>query len=133
MLTGSCLCGGVTFKVNQGVTDIYQCHCSVCRKATGSAGISVCLAAGDDFEWLSGKGLIELYTTDSGYRSVFCRCCGSRLPDPNPDESTFWIPAGLLDQQTPGIKVGAHIFIGSKASWDVIGDAGVQHAGHFPE
>ncbi len=33
----------------------------------------------------------------------------------------FWVPAGLLDDD-PGVGVVQHIFAGSKADWDVIGD-----------
>jgi hypothetical protein len=132
MLTGNCLCGAVSFEINGDITDIYQCHCSVCRKATGSSGISVFLTTGDVFRWVSGENEIQLYKTSSGYRSVFCKTCGSRLPDPNPEETTFWIPAGLLNTSEIDAKVSAHIFVGSKASWYVIGDDGIQHLEHFP-
>jgi hypothetical protein len=39
----------------------------------------------------------------------------------------MFIPAGVLDD--PGaLRVIHHIFVASKAPWDVIGDEGVQHA-----
>lgn len=133
MLKGSCLCGSVAFEIKGEVTDIYQCHCSICRKALGASGISVCLSNGDHFNWISGEQQIQLFKTQSGYRSVFCKICGSHLPDPNPDGTTFWIPVGLLDSPNPGIKVGAHVYVDSKASWDVIGDDGVRYAAGFPK
>jgi len=133
MRSGSCLCGTVTFELQGKVTDIYQCHCSRCRRALGSSGISVCLSSGQDFRWSSGEDRIQIFTTPTGYRSSFCGTCGSHVPDPNPDKTTYWVPAGLLDQQDPGIQVGAHVFVESKAAWDVIGDAGVQYAEGFPE
>ncbi len=132
MLRGSCLCGAVVFELRGEVTDIYQCHCSLCRRALGSAGISVCLSSGKDFRWVSGQDQRRLFATPSGYRSTFCGNCGSHLPDPNPDETTYWVPAGLLDSPDPGLKVGAHVFVESKAAWDKIGDSGVQYAEHFP-
>ena len=113
------------------VTDIYQCHCSVCRSAFGASGASVSLCSGADFAWVTGEDLIRLFVTPSGYRSVFCQRCGSHLPDPNPDKSTYWIPAGLLPGDA-GIKVGAHVYTDSKAHWDVIGDDGVQYSEGFP-
>lgn len=129
---GSCLCGAVSFAIVDKSTDIYQCHCSICRKATGSSGISVFLCSGSSFRWLSGESNAQLHTTPSGYRSVFCRICGSRLPDSNPDRSTYWIPAGLVNDGLAEIKVGAHIYVGSKAAWDQIGDDGIQYDEHFP-
>jgi len=131
MLHGSCLCGEVTFKIEGQPTDIYQCHCSLCRKTTGTACASLFLSAGRSFHWRSGKDNIQLHVTSSGYRSVFCRTCGSRLPDANPEETTYWIPAGLIDDPEPGIQVGAHVFVGSKAPWDKIGDDGIQYEEHF--
>lgn len=133
MLNGSCLCGSIKFEILGEVTDIYQCHCSLCRKAQGSAGISACLCSSRDFRWLSGQQQIEVYQLPSGYRSVFCRICGSHVPDADEARSTYWIPAGLLDMQDPGLKVGAHVFVASKAAWDKIGDEGTQFAAGFPE
>ncbi len=54
------------------------------------------------------------------------------MPFPNDDQTTYWVPTGLIDQSDPGIKVGAHVFVDSKASWDVIGDDGEQYAEGFP-
>lgn len=131
-MDGSCLCGTVLFEIVGKTTDIYQCHCSICRKATGSAGTSVFLCRGASFHWLSGESNVQRYITPSGYRSVFCRICGSRLPDPNPDKSTYWIPAGLINEGLAETKVGAHIYVGSKAAWDQIADDGIQYDAHFP-
>lgn len=38
----------------------------------------------------------------------------------------YWIPAGLLDDSSSSV-VAAHLFVGSKASWDEIGDSGEQY------
>jgi hypothetical protein len=37
MMRGSCLCGGVRFEVDRAVGPFELCHCSRCRKASGSA------------------------------------------------------------------------------------------------
>ena len=44
-----------------------------------------------------------------------------RVPVPNPLRSTryVWVPSGLLDGGIP-LEVGAHLCVGSKASWDAI-------------
>jgi len=43
------------------------------------------------------------------------------LPVPNPLRTTsyYWVPVGLLDDAET-IEVGAHLFTGSKASWETI-------------
>lgn len=132
MLTGQCLCGAVAFAIDGKTTDIYQCHCSVCRKATGSSNVSLFLCRGKYFRWVAGEQHIKLFKTPTGYRSVFCHACGSHLPDPNPDKTTYWIPAGLMDDNGLKIKVGAHVFVGSKAKWHDIGGNGIQFQESFP-
>lgn len=39
----------------------------------------------------------------------------------------MFIPAGLLPGQGLGLRVRDHIWVGSCAEWDEIGDAGRQH------
>lgn len=36
VVKGECLCAEVKFEVDGELPDLYQCHCSLCRKATGS-------------------------------------------------------------------------------------------------
>ncbi len=37
MYKGSCLCGSIQFQLQGTLTDIIHCHCSLYRKASGSA------------------------------------------------------------------------------------------------
>lgn len=41
---GSCLCGAVAFKVRLPFHEFVNCHCSRCRKASGSAYAANALA-----------------------------------------------------------------------------------------
>ncbi len=34
---GQCLCGAVKFEILGPLPKLYQCHCSLCRKQSGSA------------------------------------------------------------------------------------------------
>ncbi|WP_446685632.1 GFA family protein [Marinobacter arenosus] len=36
-MKGECLCGNVKFEIEEEIRNLYQCHCSLCRKATGAA------------------------------------------------------------------------------------------------
>ena len=128
MLTGSCLCGAVRFEVEGEATEFYQCHCSLCRKSTGSAAVTALLVAADRVRWVSGP---EHYTfsTRSGYRVDFCKACGSPIPN-RVRSGDYWIPAGLLDGDVTA-RVTKHIYVGSQAPWDVI-PAGVPQFEHGP-
>ncbi|WP_199609741.1 GFA family protein [Flocculibacter collagenilyticus] len=119
-MRGQCLCGEVAFEIDENTTtttNIYQCHCSLCRKVTGSACNSGVLVTTGGFQWLSGQGAVSSYIKDSGYRSDFCKYCGSPTPNEMRDGSGYWIPAGALEDTTT-LKVTAHLCTQSKAGWD---------------
>ena len=72
----------------------------------------------DQLTWLSGQDLVK-----SGAKHSFCRECGAHAPDANPRKTLYMVPPGILDDN-PKLAVGEHIFVGSKAHWDVLGDDG---------
>jgi len=37
MYTGTCLCGEVTVEISGSISSIIHCHCSLCRKNSGTA------------------------------------------------------------------------------------------------
>ncbi len=131
MLEGECNCGAVRFGIRADVSDIYVCHCSICRRFTGAAGVAVVVVAKDDFEWVSGTEAVKVWQKpDADWEANFCTMCGSAVPGEN-DPTRMFIPAGLLPHDLDGVQVKHHIFVGSKARWDVIGDDGQQHQGHI--
>ena len=58
---GTCNCGGVKFKVDRAPQEVYVCHCSICRKATGSGGIAVTIVPKAEFTWLEGREHIRTW------------------------------------------------------------------------
>jgi hypothetical protein len=60
------------------------------------------------------------------YRSDFCSKCGSPLPNPLRGRAEYWIPVGLLEDNTK-LEIAAHLHIGSKAIWDVVSSSGIQY------
>ena len=55
MIKGECNCTEVAFEITCLVSDVYFCHCSICRRATGVNGIAVLVVKNTDFHWLKGK------------------------------------------------------------------------------
>jgi hypothetical protein len=43
----------------------------------------------------------------------------------------MFVPAGLITEGGENLRVAHHIWVGSKAVWDEIGDTGKQHAEAF--
>jgi len=127
MIAGECNCGAVSFEISAEMADIYICHCSICRRSTGSSGIAVGIAGKDQFCWTSGEMNIGRWSKPGhDWSTSFCITCGSTLPGDN-DESRMYVPIGLLTTGTGDLKVVHHLFVDSKADWDVIGDSGKQH------
>ncbi|MBB3045907.1 hypothetical protein FHR99_000143 [Litorivivens lipolytica] len=116
---GSCLCGEVAFQVDCDFNGFYLCHCSRCRKDTGSAHGANLFAADAAFRWLKGQEYVTTFKlADTLHARSFCSKCGSALPLLNEDSQSVVVPAGSLDND-PGVQPTAHIFMGSKAAWDV--------------
>lgn len=130
-VTGSCNCGQVKISVSEPISDVYVCHCSICRKATGGNGIYVVVVNKESITWLSGKEQIcEWAKPNHDWYKTFCKTCGSPLPGSN-DEHRAFIPVGFLDTGIDNLTVKHHIWVGSKATWDVIGDDGKIHEEAF--
>lgn len=122
MLTGSCLCSAVAYEVVGPLSQALNCHCSMCRKAQGSAFRTRARVRASDFRFTKGAELVTYYESSPGNHRGFCRVCGSPVHskfDDKPD--VLGLPLGLLDQD-PGIKPTFHVFVGSKAPWHEITD-----------
>ena len=118
MLTGSCLCKGIRFQISGTHSKVIVCHCSLRRKTSGTSSAAYIVTGYDQLTWLSGQDLVK-----SGPKHSFCRECGAHAPDSNPRKTVYLVPAGILDDN-PKLTVGEHIFVGSKAHWEVLGDDG---------
>jgi hypothetical protein len=131
MVTGRCLCGEVRFEVDGRISAIWYCHCSKCRKATGSAFHPASLCRRSRFRWVSGEASIAAYRTDSGYPVRFCSRCGSPVPAVLENGSVV-LSAGSLDGD-PGVRPVRHIFVGSKAPWLELRDGLPRFEEHAPQ
>jgi hypothetical protein len=118
-MQGSCLCGAIEFRVEDIYPKAYQCHCSLCRKQGGASSSLAIIVEARNFSWITGREHISSYVRPTGFRSDFCARCGSPVPNPLRTTAYFWVPAGLLDDLET-LETGAHLYTGSKASWEAI-------------
>ena len=58
-IRGSCLCGGVRFEIAGRWSGIGQCHCSKCRKVSGTASNAVLYASAKSLSWVAGEALVR--------------------------------------------------------------------------
>ena len=127
MVKGECNCGEVKFEVSGDLKDVYVCHCSICRRSTGANGIAVLVVPNEAFRWSSGLERVATWKKpDAEWQTWFCTVCGSRVPGMDSPDTTF-IPAGTITSGGEALQVAHHIWVDSRAGWDVIGDGGQQH------
>lgn len=114
---GGCLCGAVSYYAGPVTGPFELCHCTRCRRVTGSA-----FAAGvvvGEVRFTAGADqvrVVELPVRESPppYRHTFCGRCGSPVPDPNTSAGQEIAAGGL--EQLP-VTPDRHIFTEHTASW----------------
>lgn len=115
---GSCLCGTVRFEVHGRFENFFFCHCSRCRKVSGSAHASNLFAHDARLIWLSGESEKKTYQVpDTRFTRCFCTHCGSALPLFNAETGTVKVPAGSLDSDL-AMEPTNRIFVADRALWD---------------
>jgi hypothetical protein len=125
-MIGKCLCGEIEFEIAGIIPNLYQCHCSQCRKQGGSASNSATIVNKKQFSWKFGENLVTQFKDKSGFNSHFCSVCGSPVPNKLGDSELVWIPAGALED-SEDLEIVAHLFVGSKAHWEKISNTGIQY------
>lgn len=133
MYTGQCLCGQIRFGFDTQPTDISVCHCSLCRRMTGTAfGVYVKIPAAN-LKLVSSIDSLNSYDVTDKLKMLSCGTCGSYVYATHADYSEFaYVCLGALDDGHE-IRPGYHEFVGSKASWYEIHDALPQFEGWSPD
>ena len=84
-IKGSCLCGGIEYEVNGEFGRVVNCHCSMCRKATGAAFRTRAAISPGAFRWLVGEELVSKYRSSPEETRTFCRSAAPRCPPSWPE------------------------------------------------
>jgi hypothetical protein len=112
------------------------CHCSMCRKAHGSAFSANAVVSSALLKIDQGDEHITEYESSPNRRKCFCSKCGSQLfirRENAPDKLV--VALGTVDGD-PGIRPSRHVFVDSMAPWHTISDALPQfriYPGHEPD
>lgn len=117
-VSGSCLCQKIRYEITGNLGVFQYCHCSRCRKFTGSAHAANLFVAPGDFHWLTGEEYVVQFNPPETkyFATAFCKNCGSSLPWLSKSGRVVIVPAGTLDED-PGIRPDKNIFCASGAEW----------------
>ncbi len=127
-LTGKCFCGAVQYAVADEFVYAMNCHCSNCRRTTGSAFKPFAGIEREKFSVSNGADTLMLYGDASGH-DAHCGTCGSLLYSLVRAGAYVHVAMGTLIDN-PSIRPTRHIFVGSKAPWFTITDDLPQYEGH---
>ena len=128
ILSGECYCRAVRYQVADAFTYALNCHCSDCRRTTGSAFKPFAGIAREQFNITTGADSLMIYGDATGH-NAHCARCGSLLYSLVRDGAYVHVTMGTL-QDAPTIRPSAHIFVGSKAPWYAILDDLPQYQEH---
>jgi hypothetical protein len=129
-LKGGCLCGAVEYEVADEFRYAMICHCSQCRRATGSAFKPFGGIERAKFAVVRGKDHLRIFG-DVMTHNAHCRACGSLLYSVVQEGAWAHVTYGTLID-APSLSPQAHIFAASKAPWYTIRDSLPQHTGFPP-
>ena len=129
MINGSCVCGDIEYQVSGEFEDVSFCHCSTCRKVSGSAFASYGSIPMDSLKWTKGKAKLREYKLSAKVTKFFCPNCASTLVTHHSAESDWYhVSLGCLDG-SPSITPRYHQYVGSKPVWSIISDSLDQYDG----
>lgn len=126
LLAGGCLCGAVHYLVKDEFVYALNCHCSKCRRATGSAFKPFAGIERDKLCVTQGKGSLSIFGDERASHDVHCKICGSLMFSVVRNREFVHVTLGTL-ADAPTIRPSGHIFVGSKAPWYSITDSLPQH------
>ena len=131
-LTGSCLCGAVRYEASGDPQRFYHCHCSRCRKATGTGHATNLFLADAQLTFTQGESRLKRFKVPEAKRFArqFCSECGSAVPRYVTELNAVIIPAGSVDGDIP-LKPQARIFWDSRAEWSCT-DEPLPHHAEYP-
>lgn len=130
MYKGSCLCGRVKIELRGSIKDIIHCHCSLCRKNSGTAYATNGFINAKDFSIVEGQDCINYFEFKPGKKRHFCSHCASPIYSSNSENpEQFRLRLGILDSDIEERPI-SHNFVSSKANWDEL-DAKLPHYEEF--
>ena len=121
MTRGSCLCGAVRYETQATFGPATACHCTQCRKITGSYSIAAPVPA----DALQIEGAPRWFASSPHARRAFCPECGSYLFWEEGD-GLIWVALGSVDGPT-GTHLANHIFCAYKGDEYDLTDALPHH------
>ena len=117
MTAGRCLCEKIQVEFDTPPLDANYCHCSLCRRMTGSAFGAYGKFPEADLAVRSGEDSLRSFAVTGKMTMHFCGGCGTMLYTTHEDYPGFvYVSLGILDGGDE-LQPTCHEWVGSKAPW----------------
>ncbi len=125
MITGSCLCGQLSYELDETKTEAaLHCHCKDCQKVTGSGKATIVMLPRDSVKLSGEHKLYKSRGTDGSHVGRgFCPICGSQMltfVEEIPDH--VFVKAGTMDDSS-WVKPEANCWHESESTWSPVNTA----------
>ena len=117
--TGRCMCGSVRYSISGPMRDVVACHCTECRRFTGSVWHASATRRADLH--VRDNGQLKWFQSSLHARRGFCGNCGSSLFFDNERNDYMVTTAGTLDAPTE-VSHRVHIFVSEKGDYYELAD-----------
>lgn len=114
MLEGGCYCGEVRFQATGKPLRVMHCHCTICRRTSGSAVVTWITFPVSEFKWTKGTPT-GLKSTQPATRN-FCSKCGTHMAFTIDGAKELDITVGSLDDPNAFAPM-YHIFNDTRLPW----------------
>lgn len=122
---GGCACGAVRYRLDSPPMFVHCCHCTGCRRLSGTAFALNAMIETDRLTPLAGQPRPSMLTRESGQTHTQWRCgsCGVLVWGHHPaiGERVAFIPVGTLDA-ADAFPPALHCYIRSKLPWVTLPD-----------
>jgi hypothetical protein len=127
-LSGGCLCGSVRYRMEGAPRMVSNCHCSLCRRASGAPFVTWLTVRRESFHQVHGT--LEHYaSSDHGWRA-HCSKCGTQVTSGSSRYDGYVeVTAATLDH--PALAVPErHTFWPDRLPWVRCEDGLPRHVGN---
>ena len=120
MLKGQCLCGAIKYETYAAPESQVNCHCSICRRASGASPVAWFTVPISSFRFTAGSPS-QYQSSEHGLRK-FCGSCGTPLTFQS-TKSVSELDVTTCSLNDPNLAAPkSHIHTSSKAEWVSVQD-----------
>jgi hypothetical protein len=124
-IEGGCTCRAVRFRMETAPLFVHCCHCSWCRRETGTAFALNAMIEADRVTLLCGEPELVRTPSNSGKGQTIARCPACRIAVwsnyAGAGEAVRFVRVGTLDRAEL-LQPDIHIFTSTKLPWVVLPD-----------